>query len=130
MIIELERKKVERQVAARLIAGGKLDQAALDRVLRLQNSNADRLEALLMKLGLASRRDVAEALSLELELDLAIAEPPDYPEAPALRAAEERARPGRGASGKSAATRICLRMSTGCAISPARCRSFGRRHTQ
>ena len=128
MIIELERKKVERQVAARLIAGGKLDQAALDRVLRLQNSNADRLEALLMKLGLASRRDVAEALSLEL--DLAIAEPPDYPEAPALRAAEERARPGRGASGKSAATRICLRMSTGCAISPARCRSFGRRHTQ
>jgi hypothetical protein len=114
VIIELERKKVERQVAARLIAGGKLDQAALDRVLRLQNSNADRLEALLMKLG----------------LDLAIAEPPDYPEAPALRAAEERARPGRGASGKSAATRICLRMSTGCAISPARCRSFGRRHTQ
>ena len=82
MIIELERKEIERQVAARLIAGGKLDQSALDRVLRLQNSNADRLEALLVKLGLASERDVAEALSRELEL--AIAEPPDYPEAPVI----------------------------------------------
>jgi general secretion pathway protein E len=82
VIIELERKEVERQVAARLIAGGKLDQPALDRVLRLQSSNADRLEALLVKLGLASERDVAEALSCEL--DLAIAEPPDYPEAPVI----------------------------------------------
>jgi general secretion pathway protein E len=82
VIIELERKEVERQVAARLIAGGKLDQPALERVLRLQSSNADRLEALLVKLGLASERDVAEALSCEL--DLAIAEPPDYPEAPVI----------------------------------------------
>jgi general secretion pathway protein E len=82
VIIELERKEIERQVAARLIAGGKIDQAALDRVLRLQSSNADRLEALLVKLGLASERDVAEALSRELEL--AIAEPPDYPEAPVI----------------------------------------------
>jgi general secretion pathway protein E len=82
VIIELERKEVERQVAARLIAGGKLDQPALDRVLRLQSSNADRLEALLVKLGLASERDVAEALSRELAL--AIAEPPDYPEAPVI----------------------------------------------
>jgi general secretion pathway protein E len=82
VIVELERKEVERQVAARLIAGGKLDQAALDRVLRLQSSNADRLEALLVKLGLASERDVAEALSREL--DLQIVEPPDYPEAPVI----------------------------------------------
>ena len=82
MIIELERKEVERQVAARLVAGGKLDQAALDRVIRLQSSNADRLEALLVKLGLASERDVAEALAREL--GLAIVEPPDYPEAPVL----------------------------------------------
>jgi general secretion pathway protein E len=82
VIIEFERKEIERQVAARLIAGGKLDQAALDRVLRLQNSNADRLEALLVKLGLASERDVAEALSRQI--NLAIAEPPDYPEAPVI----------------------------------------------
>jgi general secretion pathway protein E len=83
VIIELERRDIERQVAARLVAGGKLDQAALDRVLRLQNSNADRFEALLVKLGLASERDVAEALSREL--DLAIAEPSDYPEAPVIQ---------------------------------------------
>jgi general secretion pathway protein E len=82
VIIQFERKEIERQVAARLIAGGKLDQAALDRVLRLQNSNADRFEALLVKLGLASERDVAEALSREI--NLAIAEPPDYPEAPVI----------------------------------------------
>jgi general secretion pathway protein E len=80
--VEFQRKDVEKLVAARLVAGGKLDQAALDRVLRLQSSNADRLEALLVKLGLASERDVAEALSSELEL--AIAEPPDYPEAPVI----------------------------------------------
>ncbi|HEX3970448.1 MAG TPA: type II secretion system ATPase GspE [Stellaceae bacterium] len=82
MSIDVERRKAERLVAARLLAGGKLEQAALDRVLRLQSSNADRLEALLVKLGLVSERDVAEALSHEL--DLAIAEPPDYPEAPVI----------------------------------------------
>ncbi|HKT20335.1 MAG TPA: type II secretion system ATPase GspE [Stellaceae bacterium] len=80
MIEEFDRKAVERLVAARLVAGGKLDEAALDRVLRLQASNAERLEALLVKLGLASERDVADALSRELRLE--IAEAPDYPEAP------------------------------------------------
>ncbi|HEX4194811.1 MAG TPA: ATPase, T2SS/T4P/T4SS family, partial [Stellaceae bacterium] len=82
MSIDVERREAERLIAARLLAGGKLDQAALDRVLRLQNSNADRLEGLLVKLGLVSERDVAEALSHELAL--AIAEPPDYPEAPVI----------------------------------------------
>ncbi len=82
VIEQLDRKAVERLVAARLVAGGKLDEAALDRVLRLQTSNAERLEALLVKLGLASERDVAEALSRELSV--AIAELVDYPEAPVL----------------------------------------------
>ncbi len=82
MISDFDRKSVERSVAARLVAGGKLDEAALDRVLRLQASSEERLEALLVKLGLASERDVAEALSREL--DLGIAEVSDYPEAPIL----------------------------------------------
>jgi len=82
VIGEIDRKSIERSVAARLVAGGKLDEAALDRVLRLQASSEERLEALLVKLGLASERDVAEALSREL--DLAIAEIADYPEAPIL----------------------------------------------
>jgi general secretion pathway protein E len=79
---EFDRRSVERSVAARLVAGGKLDEAALDRVLRLQASSEERLEALLVKLGLASERDVADALSLEL--GLVIAEASDYPEAPVL----------------------------------------------
>jgi hypothetical protein len=79
---EVDRKAVERSVAARLVSSGKLDEAALDRVLRVQANNDERLEALLIKLGLASERDVAEALSREL--DLVIAEVADYPEAPVL----------------------------------------------
>ena len=82
MIQEFERRDIERSVAARLVAGGKLDEAALDRVLRVQANSEERLEALLVKLGLASERDVAEALSREL--DLTIAESADYPEAPIL----------------------------------------------
>ncbi|MGH7036283.1 MAG: type II secretion system ATPase GspE [Stellaceae bacterium] len=82
MIEEHDRKAVERRLAASLVAGGKLDDAALDRVLRLQASNAERLEALVVKLGLASERDVAEAMADELGLD--IAEARDYPEAPVL----------------------------------------------
>jgi general secretion pathway protein E len=79
---DIDRKAVERSVAARLVSSGKLDEAALDRVLRVQANNDERLEALLIKLGLASERDVAEALSREL--DLVIAEAADYPEAPVL----------------------------------------------
>jgi len=80
LIEELDRKAVERLVAAHLVAGGKLDESALDRVLRLQASSGERLEALLVKLGLAGERDVADALSRELRVE--IAEAPDYPEAP------------------------------------------------
>ena len=82
MLEAADRKSVERLVAARLIAGGKLDESALDRVLRLQSSNAERLEALLIKLGLASERDVADALSQEIEIAVAVAA--DYPKEPVL----------------------------------------------
>src|SRR5262249_46824507 len=58
------------------------DQAALDRVSRLQINNDERLEALLVKLGLASERDVADALAGEL--GLGVAQPSDYPDAPLL----------------------------------------------
>ncbi len=77
-----DRKSVERLVAVRLIAGGKLDESALDRVLRLQSSNAERLEALLVKLGLAGERDVADALAREIGIELAA--PADYPAKPVL----------------------------------------------
>ena len=77
-----ERQSVERALAHRLIDLGKLERAALDRVIRLQSGSDERLEALLVKLGLASEKDVAEALGREL--DLAIVDPSEYPEAPVL----------------------------------------------
>ena len=78
----IERPAFERAVASRLVTSGKLDQAAIDRVSRLQTSNNERLEALLVKLGLASERDVADALADEL--GLVIAQPSDYPDTPLL----------------------------------------------
>ena len=82
MVEFIERPAFERAVASRLVTSGKLDQAAIERVGRLQTSNNERLEALLVKLGLASERDVADALAGEL--GLAIAQPSDYPDAPLL----------------------------------------------
>ncbi len=75
-----DRGSVERSLAARLVAAGKVDEAALDRVVRLQATNDERLESLLVKLGLASDRDVAEALAAAL--GLAVAATGDYPDTP------------------------------------------------
>ncbi|HEY1503467.1 MAG TPA: hypothetical protein VGF92_04155 [Stellaceae bacterium] len=66
-----ERPVFERAVAKRLITSGKLDQAAVDRVSRLQIGNNERLEALLIKLGLAGECDVADALAGELGIAVA-----------------------------------------------------------
>src|SRR5215471_19722745 len=82
MLSRLDRRAVEQSLAARLIASGKLDQAAFDRAARVQANNGERLEALLVKLGLIGERDIAEALAAELALP--IAQPADYPPAPVL----------------------------------------------
>ena len=65
-----------------LIERGKLDQANLDRALRLQGESGERLGALLVTLGLCAQRDVAEALAAQLELPLVDAN--GYPEFPIL----------------------------------------------
>jgi general secretion pathway protein E len=65
-----------------LIERGKLDQANLDRALRLQGDSGERLGSLLVTLGLCAQRDVAEALSLQLALPLVDAN--GYPEFPIL----------------------------------------------
>jgi general secretion pathway protein E len=77
-----ERRSFERSLAARLIAAGKLDDAAYDRIARLQERNSTRLEGLLVKLGLVQERDIAEALADEL--GLAVASIEDFPDAPVL----------------------------------------------
>jgi general secretion pathway protein E len=65
-----------------LIERGKLDAAALERALRLQNGSGEKLGALLVTLGLVAQRDVAEALSDQLSLPLVDAS--GYPEFPIL----------------------------------------------
>jgi general secretion pathway protein E len=77
-----DRRPFERSLAARLIEAGKLESSALERVFRLQASSDERLEVLLIKLGLASERDVAEGFAREL--DLAVVMPGDFPDAPLL----------------------------------------------
>jgi general secretion pathway protein E len=75
----IDRGAFERSLIERLVDTGKLDQPAADRALRLRAASAERLEALLIKLGLVSERDVAEALASELSLPLVAL--PDYPDA-------------------------------------------------
>ena len=65
-----------------LIERGKLDQANLERALRLQTESGEKLGALLVTLGLCSQRDVAEALASQLVLPLVDAT--GYPEFPIL----------------------------------------------
>jgi general secretion pathway protein E len=63
-----------------LVQRGKLEAAALERALRLQQESGEKLGALLVTLGLVAQRDVAEALSHQLGLPLVDA----WPEIPIL----------------------------------------------
>ena len=72
-----------RRLGEILIERGKLDTAALDRALRLQQeSGGERLGQLLVTLGLCAQRDVTEALAHQLGLPLVDAA--GYPEFPIL----------------------------------------------
>src|SRR5450830_991270 len=77
-----------------LVERGKLDPTALERTLRLQQSNAgtaakrERLGELLVTLGLVAQREVTDALAQQLGLD--VIEANAYPEFPIL---EERVSP-------------------------------------
>jgi general secretion pathway protein E len=73
---------VRKRIGEILIERGKLDQANLDRALRLQGESGERLGALLVTLGLCAQRDVAEALAAQLALPLVDAN--GYPEFPIL----------------------------------------------
>ncbi|MDG4555292.1 MAG: type II secretion system ATPase GspE [Candidatus Competibacter sp.] len=64
-----------------LVAHQKLADADLQRARRVQDGTGENLDSLLVKLGLVSERDLAEALSAQLNLPLA--QPADYPDTPA-----------------------------------------------
>jgi len=80
-----DRPTFEKSLAARLIAGGKLDEASAERAFRLRDESDERLEQILTKLGLVQERDVADAIARELELELVT--PTDYPDSPVLESA-------------------------------------------
>src|SRR6185369_9457691 len=71
-----------------LVQRGKLDPNALERTLRLQQSNAgaggkrERIGELLVTLGLVAQREVTDALSWQLEIP--VVETYAYPELPIL----------------------------------------------
>jgi hypothetical protein len=65
-----------------LVASGKLAEAALERAERARADESERLEVVLTRLGLISERDLAQALAGFL--DLSIAAPNEFPDAPIL----------------------------------------------
>jgi general secretion pathway protein E len=65
-----------------LIAGGKLKAADLDRALRVQPEGGDPIGVILVKLGMVSEQDVAEALSVQSGIPLVAGD--DYPGMPVL----------------------------------------------
>jgi len=73
---------LSRAVGDLLIQRGKLDAPGLERALRLQSETGERVDLLLTKLGQVSERDMADALSTQLKLQ--IVENCDYPSEPVL----------------------------------------------
>jgi general secretion pathway protein E len=68
-----------------LVEHQKLADADLQRARRVQDSTGEGLDTLLVKLGLVSERDLAEAVAARLELPLI--KPADYPEMPVTNGA-------------------------------------------
>ena len=70
----------EERIAAALLGRGRLKDNDLARAMRLQADSGGSLSTLLVRLGLVSERDMAEAASEVLELPLLSAK--DCPDAP------------------------------------------------
>src|SRR6266481_863730 len=73
---------VRKALSAHLIGAGKLTPAGSQRAERLAAESGERLELVLARLGLASERDIAQALAALLDLPLAAGV--DYPPTPIL----------------------------------------------
>lgn len=77
-----EREEFEPVFAERLLQDGKLNGASLDRARRVCSETGDRLEAVLINLGLVSEADVVTVMADELGLKVAAGD--DFPEEPVL----------------------------------------------
>ncbi|MGE5147764.1 MAG: GspE/PulE family protein, partial [Candidatus Eiseniibacteriota bacterium] len=71
---------IESRLSEVLLAAGKLDAANAERARRACQRSGDRFDRILVQLGLASERDVAEALAQVLDLPVVASD--GYPEAP------------------------------------------------
>jgi general secretion pathway protein E len=72
------RAEFERTLLDRLLGSEKINAAAVERTLRVQAENGDRLEVVLANLGLVSEKDLAETMAAELGLPLAHVD--DFPD--------------------------------------------------
>ncbi len=72
----------DRSIGEILVEQGKLDAAGLERARRLSESQGERVDRVLTKLGLVSEHDLAEAFAAGLDLPLVRAA--DFPDAPVL----------------------------------------------
>ena len=82
-LFRTESIQLSKRLGEWLIEQGKLSTLDLERALDLQQDEVgehERIGALLLKLGVVSARDVAEALAAQL--GLALVEPADYPLVP------------------------------------------------
>jgi general secretion pathway protein E len=77
-----ETRDFDRSLGELLLGQSKLDEAGLERAQRLAEGQGERLDRVLIKLGLVSERDMAGALAERLGLP--VVAPEDYPEAPVL----------------------------------------------
>jgi general secretion pathway protein E len=75
-------KAFDQSLGEFLVRRGRLDAAGLERARRLSESQDERVDRVLTKLGLVSEQDMAEALAAEFDLPLARAK--DFPDAPVI----------------------------------------------
>src|SRR3982751_6361302 len=79
----MEPGQVPKRLGEILIERGRLEAANLERALKLQEGeSADKIGVILLRLGMVSGRDLADALADQL--DIPIAQATDYPELPLL----------------------------------------------
>jgi len=74
---------LQKKIGEILVERGKLDPANLERALKLQETESrEKIGVILLRLGMVSGRDLADALADQLDLPLAAAA--DFPELPLL----------------------------------------------
>ncbi len=75
--------QLHKRIGEILVERGKLDPANLERALKLQETESqEKIGTILLRLGMVSGRDLADALADQLDLPLAA--PTDFPELPLL----------------------------------------------